>query len=172
MFIAGDSLTTIHALRGKSTDVSIITAVIKTGDILVPKIGLTIMHRSTNCTATNIRLGPAAVFFQNIVTKVNNIINKSCIKCREQSPTFQEVQKAHHALQPGVPWQQVSLDIIGPYLVKAATMSRTLHEVWSLIILCNATNLITHTSGHQHCGCHKGFVASSVQKKRRPEVSA
>ena len=84
----------------------------------------------------NIRLGCAAVYFQNITTKVSTIITQSCIKCMENAPAFQETQMAHHALQPSVPWQRVSVDIIGPYLVKAAATSRSLVKIWSLVILC------------------------------------
>ena len=70
----------------------------------IPNIGSTTFLRSKKATAITVRLSSAGIYFPNVMNSVKEIISSSCIKCRESAPPFQEIQHAHHGLQPGVPF--------------------------------------------------------------------
>ena len=76
--------------------------------------------------------------------KVATIVNNNCFKCKRHGPTLQETVKSHHRLRVEAPLTRISIDITGPYTLKATQTSRVMVKCWSLVIVCLSTGLVTH----------------------------
>ena len=51
--------------------------------------------------------------------------------------------KVYHRVAVQQPFERISLDIIGPYLVKASNTGRALVKLHSLLAVCLSTGLVT-----------------------------
>ena len=51
--------------------------------------------------------------------------------------------KAYHRVTGQQPFQRLSLDILGPYKVKASNTSRAIIKLHSLLVVCLSTGLLT-----------------------------
>ena len=109
-----------------------------------PRVGTQYVHQTQTATAANMRSNSLAPFMPNSHSKVAAVLNNHCYKCKHYGPSLQEFVKAHHRLRVKAPFPRISIDLCGPYTLKATQNSRVMTKVWSLAIVCLSTGLVTH----------------------------
>ena len=57
---------------------------------------------------------------------------------------LQTTQSSHQRVTLEAPFTRLSLDILGPHIVKATQSSRSLTKVWTILGVCLSTGLLTH----------------------------
>ena len=110
----------------------------------LPGLGKMHVHRGKKSTAITTRNNVVAVYIPNIINKSAGVISDGCLECKKHGPTILEEQIVHHRTNPTAPWSKISIDLLGPFIVKATSKSRAKINVWALIILCKSTGLLTH----------------------------
>ena len=70
---------------------------------------------------------------------------QNCILCaKDKRGTIISKVASYHRLRVEAPFSRISIDILGPWLVKAGCNSRALIKVHALIAVCISTGLLTH----------------------------
>ena len=110
----------------------------------VPGARSQFFHRSRTATAGYLRNHAHGIFITNSQKKVGNVIGESCFRCRRTGGTLQSTQPSHHRVTLEAPFTRLSIDILGPHIVKASQNSRSLIKVWAILGVCLSTGLLTH----------------------------
>ena len=110
----------------------------------IPGVGKVSVHRNKQGTASHTRFSNAAVYAPNIISKTSMIITDNCLECRKNGLTILEKQLVHHRMEMSEPFANIAIDLIGSFYCKASSKTRAIAKVWSLIILCRSTGMLTH----------------------------
>ena len=110
----------------------------------VPGAGTEFFHCSRTATAGYLRNHKHGIFITNSQKRVGSIIAESCFRCKHTSQTIQSTQPSHHRVALEALYLRLSIDILGPYTVKAAQNSRSLVKTWAILGVCLSTGLLTH----------------------------
>ena len=102
-----------------------------------------VFHRSICGTAANLRAGHMGVFITGGMEVVSSIVKK-CFTClKRSSHTLYHNMLSYHRIAVEQPFERVSLDVVGPYCVKASNTGRALVKLHSLMAVCLSTGLVT-----------------------------
>ena len=101
-----------------------------------------VFHRSQVAMAAQMRNSQFGIFIPGN-QKLTAAIIKECFKCIKQGQgTIYADMKSYHRIKMEPPFTRLSLDVIGPFTVRASHNSRALLKIYSLIEICLSTGLL------------------------------
>ena len=90
-----------------------------------------------------LRAGNLGVFTASYKRSVTQVL-ENCFTCIKRSDkTIYASMKSYHRVSVQQPFERLSLDILGPFMVKASSQSRARIKLHALLAVCLSTGLIT-----------------------------
>ena len=133
--------TTIVPLLGKDTELLKKIVLFKHWHS-VP-FGIRNVHHSKTYTLGATRLAPLPVMFFDGASTVRKIVNENCISCKKELRPLTSEILSYHRLTPSRVFARISIDLVGPILVKPSVSSRNKIKLWVMPVLCLASGAST-----------------------------